>query len=60
MTMPRFRALKREWDIRPPVSWLIARFLGYKPPPSASASPPSESQPSLAALKSLFPDGRIV
>ena len=32
MSFDRLKALEAEWKRRPPAHWLIAPFLGYKPP----------------------------
>ncbi len=32
MTFPLFEAFQAEWRLRPPVHWLAAAFMGYKPP----------------------------
>ena len=32
MTFPLFEAFQAEWRLRPPVHWLAASFMGYKPP----------------------------
>ena len=31
MTFPLFEAFQAEWRLRPPVHWLAAAFMGYKP-----------------------------
>jgi hypothetical protein len=31
MTFPLFEAFQAEWRLRPPVHWLTAAFMGYKP-----------------------------
>ena len=57
MTFPRFAALNRQWRKHPPVSWLVAAQIGYKPPREKTA--PAEQQPQWtgADLKRMFPDG---
>ena len=32
MTFELWAAFREEWTIRPPVHWLVARFIGYEPP----------------------------
>jgi len=32
MTFPLFEAFQAEWRLRPPVHWLAAAFMGYRPP----------------------------
>jgi hypothetical protein len=32
MTFPLLDAFEAEWKLRPPVHWLVAGFVGYKPP----------------------------
>jgi hypothetical protein len=32
MTFPLLDAFQEEWKLRPPVAWLVAGFVGYKPP----------------------------
>jgi hypothetical protein len=32
MSWPLWEAFHHEWDQRPPVHWLVAWFVGYKPP----------------------------
>lgn len=36
MTIPRYRALHRHWRRYPRPEWLIAGYLGYRPPPEMS------------------------
>jgi hypothetical protein len=36
MTFPLFEAFQAEWRLRPPVHWLAAAFMGYKPPKAAN------------------------
>jgi hypothetical protein len=33
MTLPRYRALHRHWRRHPRPEWLIAGYLGFRPPP---------------------------
>ncbi len=39
MSFDRLAALEAEWKRRPPVHWLIAPFLGYKPPDEEDSQP---------------------
>ena len=32
MTFELWSAFREEWTIRPPVHWLVAKFVGYQPP----------------------------
>lgn len=59
MTTPRFLALQKEWKRHPPVAWLVAAFVGYKPPPERLTTAPAQGD-GVASLKAAFPDGRIV
>ena len=55
LTVPRFLALQAEWRRNPPVNWLVAAALKYRPP----GETPAQSQPSVAALKAAFPNGTL-
>lgn len=33
MTLPRYRALHRHWRRHPRPEWLVAGYLGFRPPP---------------------------
>lgn len=59
MTWPRFSALAREWRRRPPVHWLAARFLDYKPPREDAPEAAPQPGQSLDALRWMFPGGVI-
>lgn len=66
-------ALNREWLIHPPLAYLLAAFVGYKPPDkdkaavTAPADTPRDSAPAapkrrgddLAELAAMFPAGPI-
>jgi hypothetical protein len=70
MTFPLFEAFQAEWRLRPPVHWLAAAFMGYKPPKAADG-PKAPGQAKAAAgdrpkgggggrsLKRDFPGGVI-
>jgi hypothetical protein len=53
--MPRFLALHAEWKRNPPVHWLIAAALKYRPPGDAQPT----RQPTVAELKATFPKGTL-
>jgi hypothetical protein len=53
--MPRFLALQAEWRCNPPIHWLAAAALKYRPP--SDGSPPH--QPTVAELKTAFPNGAL-
>ncbi len=53
--MPRFLALHAEWRRNPPIHWLIAAALKYRPPGEAA----TPRQPTVAELKATFPDGTL-
>lgn len=36
MTFALWSAFREEWTIRPPVHWLVAKFVGYQPPDAQS------------------------
>ena len=57
LTMPRYRALVAEWRARPPVHWLIAAALHYRPP-DAEARVDTQA-PTVAALRAAFPGGKL-
>jgi hypothetical protein len=48
-------ALQAEWRRNPPVHWLIAASLKYRPPGAAAPT----RQPTVAELKAAFPDGAL-
>lgn len=49
MTFDRFKALQREWALRPPAHWLIAKFLGYEPPEETPHMTPEAAKAFMAA-----------
>ncbi len=52
LTWPRWRALARRLKLHPPVHWLVAGFVGYKPPPEAPT--PANFGEACAATASWF------
>jgi hypothetical protein len=62
VTIPRYLALQAHWRRHPRPEWLIAGYLGFKPPPEApqsSMTRPTVAQrqkvpPPTGALMSLF------
>ena len=59
MTLPRLRAMRREWRANPPVHHLVAAAVKYRPPREADAVSESPGKPgavSIAALKAAFPN----
>jgi hypothetical protein len=53
--MPRFLALHAEWRRNPPIHWLIAAALKYRPPGEAA----TPRQPTVAELKATFASGTL-
>lgn len=51
LTVPRLEAMQNEWREHPPVSQLVAAFLGYRPKP--------RDEEALAELMRLFPGGQL-
>jgi hypothetical protein len=49
--------LQAEWRAHPPVHWLIAGALKYRPP--AGAVEPDARHASIAQMKAAFPAGRL-
>jgi len=47
--------LQAEWRRHPPIHWLIAAALKYRPPGEAAA----QIQPTMAELKAAFPSGTL-
>ena len=48
MTWPMFAAFEREWELRPPVHWLVASFTGYEPKPREAAPAKQHMTPEAA------------
>ena len=48
MNDDRFRALREQWRRQPPAHWLIAAFVGYKPP--AAPEKPADFEAAYAAV----------
>jgi hypothetical protein len=64
MTFPLFEAFQAEWRLRPPVHWLAAAFMGYKPPkasdrPKAPGEAKAKGGGGRRSLKRDFPGGVI-
>lgn len=51
LTAPRLEAMAEEWRLHPPVSVLVAGYLGYKPKPRAAEA--------VEELMRLFPSGQL-
>jgi len=57
LNLPRYLALVAEWRAHPPVHWLIAAALKYRPPERFAAAP--KRAPTVAELQAAFPGGRL-
>jgi len=55
LTVPRYLALQAEWKRNPPVHWLLAAAVNYRPP----GEPTPSRQPTIAELKATFPSGAL-
>ena len=55
LTVPRFLALQAEWRRHPPIHWLVAAALKYRPEGEAAA----RTQPTMAELKATFSNGTL-
>jgi hypothetical protein len=55
LTMPRFIALRAEWRRNPPIHWLVAAALKYRPPEDEAQA----RQPTIAELRAAFPGGAL-
>ena len=56
MSFDRLAALEAEWKRRPPAHWLVAPYLGYKPP---DEEPPQYMTPEAAKALMDATGGRI-